>query len=526
VATETRAPDVLIVDDERLICHFLEQVVKKLGANAYKAETVGKARELLETREFDIALLDKNLPDESGISLLKHLKQKHPRTEVLILTGYANLESAIEALRAGAFDYLVKPFDADAISHRVQMALERRRMLSENVKMQGMLVQADRMASIGTLAAGVAHEINNPLAFMLSNLEYIEMVLPKFFEDLGVKEPPPQMLKRMKEIQAALREAREGGNRVSFIVRDIKTFARGDEEAKGPVDARRVLDSAAKIAWSQIRHRAQLQKDYKNVPDVHGNEARLAQVFLNLLVNAADAIPEGKASQNEIKLSTSLDDQGRVVVEVRDSGAGIPAENLKRIFDPFFTTKPVGVGTGLGLSICHNIITTMGGEISVESEIGKGTAFKVTLPVSTAEKRELSTAAINNVVRGRGKVMVIDDEPLIAMSVSRLLGEDYDVLALTDARTALERVKKGETFDVILCDLMMPVMSGMDVFAELNKMAPNQAGRMVFVTGGAVTVEAREFLDKSTNRKVEKPFDLAKLLSAINEVLAASPPVT
>ena len=165
------------------------------------------------------------------------------------------------------------------------------------------------------------------------------------------------------------------------IVRDLRVFARGDEEQSGPVALRRVLDSSINIAWNEIRHRARLVKDYGDTPMVEGNESRLGQVFLNLLLNAAHAIPEGETERNEIRVSTRTDGRGYAVVEIRDTGAGIPAEIRDRIFDPFFTTKPAGEGTGLGLWICSGILSALGGEISVDSDIGRRAAsFRVTLP--------------------------------------------------------------------------------------------------------------------------------------------------
>ncbi|MBN1209793.1 MAG: AAA family ATPase [Myxococcaceae bacterium] len=251
------------------------------------------------------------------------------------------------------------------------------RDITERKSVQARLRAADRMASLGTLAASVAHEINNPLSFMTSNLRYIDDEL-RALAEAGESLAGP----RGQEVRQALQETLLGGSRVSEIVRDLKTFSRGDEERRGPVDVHAVLDLCANMARSEIRHRARLVKEYGPLPPVTASETRLGQVFLNLIVNAAQAIPEGTdAKAHEIRLTTQRDDAGWAVVTVKDTGAGIPPENLSRLFDPFFTTKPAGVGTGLGLSICHGIITGLGGRITVESEPGRGTAFRVFLPV-------------------------------------------------------------------------------------------------------------------------------------------------
>src|SRR5512140_1421020 len=170
--------------------------------------------------------------------------------------------------------------------------------------------------------------------------------------------------------------------RIRDIVRDLRTFARGNPDTIGPVDVKATLEFSISMATPQLRQRAQLVRKYERASPVMGNESRLGQVFLNLLVNAAQAIPEGKVAQNAVTVALREGGQGWVLVEVSDTGSGIAAENLSRIFEPFFTTKPLGVGTGLGLSVCHGIITGLGGKIEVESALGKGTTFRVRLPAA------------------------------------------------------------------------------------------------------------------------------------------------
>ncbi|QRN96781.1 HAMP domain-containing protein [Archangium violaceum] len=244
---------------------------------------------------------------------------------------------------------------------------------------QSQLLFADRLATIGQLAAGVGHEINNPLAFVLSNLNYAQQVVT----DLDAA--PTEVERR--ELLESLAEAREGAERVRLIVRDLKMLSHPDDRESGPVDLVKVVRSAAKMAAHEIRDRARLVQLVENVPPVRGNSARLCQVFLNLLINAAHAISPGAVERNEIQLVARVEDAQRVTVEVRDTGCGIPADKLERIFEPFFTTKPVGQGSGLGLSVCQRIISSHGGDISVESEVGRGTTFRVSLPMHGGEAR-------------------------------------------------------------------------------------------------------------------------------------------
>jgi PAS domain S-box-containing protein len=385
------------------------------------------------------------------------------------------------------------------------------RDLSERKRMENQLIFAGRMAAVGTLAAGVAHEINNPLAYIVANIDFARHQLTTVASRLSRSAAGGGPAHVLDETGEALTEARQGAERVRNIVRDLRIFARGDEDQSGPVAIRRVLDSSINIAWNEIRHRARLVKDYGDTPMVEGNESRLGQVFLNLLLNAAHAIPEGETERNEIRVSTRTDGQGRAIVEVRDTGMGIPPEIRERIFDPFFTTKPVGEGTGLGLWICSGILNALGGEVRVDSEIGRGSTFRVTLPAAVMDSPgELVSPPAPEAAQG-GKLLVIDDEPMILGALRRALSAEYNVTCVGDGRKALERLRGGERYELILCDLMMPEMTGMDLFAELQKVAPEQAARMVFVSGGAFTPRAREFLERIPNARVEKPIDLQNL---------------
>jgi PAS domain S-box-containing protein len=387
------------------------------------------------------------------------------------------------------------------------------RDLTERRRMENQLIFAGRMAAVGTLAAGVAHEINNPLAYIVANIDFVRHQLTTFASRATRQSSVSGDLGRsLDEAGEALAEARQGAERVRNIVRDLRVFARGDDDQSGPVALRRVLDSSINIAWNEIRHRARLVKDYGDTPMVEANESRLGQVFLNLLLNAAHAIPEGETERNEIRVSTRTDGRGHAVVEIRDTGGGIPPAIRERIFDPFFTTKSAGEGTGLGLWICSGILSALGGEIGVDSEMGKGSSFRVTLPPVAMETPATATArAPVDVSVPGGRLLIVDDEPMILGALRRSFSSDYQVTCVGDGRRALERIRAGERYDVILCDLMMPEITGMDLYAEMSRIAPEQIERVVFVTGGAFTPRAREFLERIPNARVEKPIDFQNL---------------
>jgi signal transduction histidine kinase/CheY-like chemotaxis protein len=466
------------------------------------------------------------------------------------------------------------------------------RDVTEGKALQARLEVADRLAAVGTLAAGVAHEINTPLTYVVTNLallaerlatrgaprgpaapgpaaplgqlsrrvaevrEHVDALVPRFVKpqsgELGhdlTNALTPIIYKltllaediarlpgvapgtlidhaSAEEVEPLLHQTLEGVERVRSIVRDLKTFSHPDEDSLALVDLRRVLTSSINLASSQIRHRARLHTDLSPAPTVRANERRLSQIFVNLLVNAAQAIPDGGADRHEIRVALHTDEAGRAVVEVHDTGTGIAPEHLPRLFDPFFTTKPVGEGTGLGLAICHGIVSSLGGELSVESQLGLGSTFRVTLPAAAddgaaaPERAGLPapSPATPSPTR-RARLLVIDDDPHVGHAVRETLARDHEVVALTSASEALQRLEGGESFDLILCDLMMPMMTGVDLHEILRRARPELAARMVFLTGGAFTARARTFLAEVPNPRLEKPFDPKSLRSFVRQLL-------
>jgi len=382
---------------------------------------------------------------------------------------------------------------------------------AKNAEMQ--LMVSDRMASLGTLAAGMAHEINNPLAAVMGNLEVMLETIK------GTARTPASKGELIEILQDALTAA----GRIRFVVRDLKMFSRAPEEAapEAAVNVERVVDSALRMARNETRHRAKVQVSYEHVAPVAGNEARLGQVFLNLIVNAAQALPAGDVAANTISISTYDAGADRVVVKISDTGPGIPPEIQKRIFAPFFTTKPVGIGTGLGLSICRRIVASMGGDIYFESEVGHGTDFFVSLPIArtvAADEARPAPPPTPGPAR-RGRVLVIDDDEMVGHTTAKILSADHDVVIMTSAGAALQALEAGERFDVILCDLMMPQLTGMDFHAMAAARFPAAARTVVFMTGGAFTPQARGFLATTRNRYVEKPFEMAQLRALVNELV-------
>ena len=378
--------------------------------------------------------------------------------------------------------------------------------------METQLALSDRMVAIGTLTAGVGHEINNPLAAVMANLELA----------IQEVEGSPSLVSASVDLLDELHDARDAAERIRQIVRDLKMFSRSESERRGPVDLHSVIDSTVRMAWNEIRHRARLVKDYGKIPPVDANDAKIGQVILNLLVNAAQAIPEGDQSGNEIRVSTGVNAKGNVFVTISDTGSGIPPEVQRRLFTAFFTTKPVGVGTGLGLAISRRLITSFDGEITFESEVGRGTRFTVTLLPSVPTETRAPAPLLYRVPGKRARVLVIDDEPTIATALTRLLSAEHDVTVVDSAGKAITLISHGQAFDIIFCDLMMPQMSGATFHATLTKLNADLAGRIVFMTGGAFTPAARDFLGTTGNHHVEKPFDLQQVRELVRDMVSAS----
>jgi signal transduction histidine kinase len=385
-----------------------------------------------------------------------------------------------------------------AIASVVDMTAER--------ELQQRLLLAERMSAIGTLTASIIHEIKNPLTFVWNHLRSLRKSAPVLTE----------------EAAELLEEAYDGAERIRAISNEIGILSHGGDGAEvETVNLKQALDSAIRIAQPELQHRARVVREYEEGRIfVRGSRTRVSQVFLNLVVNAAQAIEPGDRAQNTITIRARSTEKGHVCVEVQDTGPGIPPQLLRRIFDPFVTTKPAGRGTGLGLSICRRIVHSLEGTIELQSHPGQGTVARVVLPKAARSQRPLtvpppSMSAIRRAVGGKLSILVVDDEPVIARLIQKALGQ-HDVTTASDGREAVALMGE-KAFDVILCDLIMPEMTGMDVYRAALQRATPMNDRIVFMTGGAFTQRARDFLESVPNMRIEKPFDLGHLERTIYE---------
>jgi PAS domain S-box-containing protein len=426
--------------------------------------------------------------DRTGFE--RHHPSKVTRVRVLAEGGSPRF---VEISRAGEVSFEGKPATIVLARDTTDYQLAREE-----------LSRAEKLSALGALAAGVAHEINNPLAYVALNLE----LLGESAETLGDAE------------REALMEAIDGVTRMRAIAAELHTFSGSDGPGPPePVDVSRALTSALNIAQNEIRHRAALIRELEDGLFVLAREGQLVQVLVNVLVNAAQAITTPSVDEQTIRVSSRARAGGSVEISVSDTGIGIPEQALPHLFDPFSTSKRRGEGAGLGLAICRRIVEGFGGQIRIASSLGQGTTVTIELP-------ETSRAPSLRPSRGKDKrgsggprlrVLIVDDERAIARALRRILGA-HDVTLAEDGQAALALIESEPEFDVVLCDLMMPGLSGAEVHEQACRLKPELAQRFVVMTGGAVTPNTKEFLKSVQGRVLHKPFDPAAAQECVEQV--------
>jgi len=378
-------------------------------------------------------------------------------------------------------------------------------------------LQSEKLAAIGMLAAGVAHEINNPASFVLANVDSLAGILRKVDDSLRadkIYEMHGGLANLLFDAMTVVQESKEGMARIHRIARDLHSFSRVDDDANALSDVNAAVDSALTMLRSELRYRATVERSLRSTQLVRASAARLGQVFLNLLLNAAHALAELHPRRNRLYVR-SRDEGAHVIVEIEDNGPGIPSEIMPRIFESFFTTKPPELGTGLGLPISLDIVRRVGGDLVAESESGRGALFRVRLPaaVGIPQARTRSTPSLKAIQRRR--VLAIDDEALLLKAFQRMLVSHHDIETKLGAREALRCFGQDRRFDVVLCDLQMPDMSGVELYEMVKQQWPDLAARFIFITGGAFSAEARRFLEDPGISCINKPFQLRELLELI-----------
>jgi PAS domain S-box-containing protein len=469
------APDAIVVSRDGIVLYANAAAARLLG-HADASDLVGKPMTFLDRRAAEV--------------MQRRIEQMAATGEALIPREYPARRRDGTQIMAEIASTII-PFDG------APAVLAYARDVTDRTRLRAQLAQSDRLASLGTMAAGVAHEINNPLAVITLAADALDA-------RLGASEA------------ALVSQVRAGIDRIAAIVRDLRFFGRDEDEAPGPVDVRAAIDAAERLVAHELRPRGELLKEYGEIPAVMGIRRHVEQVFVNLLLNAAHALDD--RADGRVVIRATITDQ-HVVVSVEDDGCGMPQEILDAIFEPFFTTRAAAGGTGLGLSICRDMVVRRGGDLVARSTVGVGTTMEVTLPLARREPPPAAPIAeAKPEPRPRTtmlRVLVVDDEPLIVRSLTGMLGANAAVTGETAPSRALELILADPPFDVVVCDVMMPGMSGADIHARVVRERPALASRFVFITGGAYTTRTREYVASLPNACLTKPFDVAELLAAV-----------
>jgi PAS domain S-box-containing protein len=497
---------------------FLD-VTRRLETEAALRDSEARLRSVLQSvpafvltidRELMITFANRTLPglhqeDVVGHSILSMLTEPdRPSMEAAMTQVFAN--GAVQTLEMRATQGLGNAtYRVTAGPVRYGEEIRALTLVIEDIttqkEMEARLLLADRLTAIGTLAAGVAHEINNPLTYLLGNLE----LLARSFGDTSAV------------AATRVKEALDGAERIREVVRDLVTFSHRHKDTTGPVQVADAIDHAVRMAQHEIRHRARLVREDGGSHVVRGSAARLSQVLLNLLVNAAHAIAAGRMESNEVRISTRAIAGERVRITVSDTGQGIDRTLIGRIFDPFVTTKPMGQGTGLGLYVCHNIVQSLGGTIWVECQLGQGSKFHVDLPLAVPDgprPREPELAGHEGPVGLH--ILLVDDEPAVRAFVRNTLSQ-HEVACVSSGRDAIAALET-RSFDVVLCDLVMPDLTGLDVFAHARQHSPELAKHFLFVTGAGLNEQSS--IDALGAPVLQKPFTVAELERALARLVS------
>jgi CheY-like chemotaxis protein len=360
-------------------------------------------------------------------------------------------------------------------------------------------ISSDRVEVVGLLAGGVSHEVNNPLAVISANIELLERDIEQLRAEAD--ESASSSIERFSvDTAELLKDMREACERVRMIARDLRVFSRSGDRGRAPIDVERVLDSTVRLVRNELGPQARFVSAYSGVPRVTASEPRLGQAFLAMLLGAVDATPTGRADPNEVRVSTSVDRKSHVVIEIRSAVEGEPTSVL-------------------GLAIARSLLEAFGGELEIE-QAGASMVLRAVLPpsgvaITQPEAPRVQPTAARE--KRRGRILIVDDERIVSVALSRLIGRGHDVVTDANAKDALRRIEEGASFDIVLCDIAMPGMSGIELYEAVKAIAPDQAERFVFMTGGAFTERSAAFLESVPNPRLEKPIQPSSLADLIDE---------
>ncbi len=536
---------LLVVDDEPQILRMLTSLLEKLSYCVQSAGSGEEGLKILEKESADILITDIQMPGMDGIELMKRARSLDPDLQIMIVSAYGDIKTAIAAMKYGPFNYLQKPFQIEEVDMSVSQGMERVRLIREVRQKQEQLersneqlrkemaeriqaekerdlhrqqlIQAEKMASLGILVSGIAHEINNPNNFITMNTPILarawQSIVPVLDRDAAEKGdfdaggiPWSQM---RENVPALFSGISEGSLRIQRIVRDLREFARMDtENRKEAVDINRVVSSAVTLAGSLIRKSTScFSMDLaENLPEIRGNFQKLEQVAVSLIQNACQSL---QTHENAIRISTSFhEDRQKIEVRVADEGIGVAEKDIPRILDPFFTTRRDKGGTGLGLSVSATIVQEHGGEIDVQSREGEGTVFRVFLPIKGRKKTV--------------KILVADDEKLFRELLVQALCAETAYLVQEAADGVETCIMLGrEKPDLLILDIQMPKMSGLELCRKIRSDHTLTDMKIIISTGFPDSPEVKELAGMGFVHIYEKTSHIRELLNMVETVLGA-----
>jgi two-component system NtrC family sensor kinase len=555
LSSEDRVADALDALDEALFASKAPRFDLRL-----EVDTALQGEEALERviaaraqgRPFALAFIDIRMPPGwNGVDTAARILQHDPHLQLVLCSAHADFRWEDIVTTLGGTDrvlILKKPFSMLEVQQlaysllmkwRLVRSAERqrnelearvdertaelvraneqlRREAAERTRVEEELRRAQRLESLGRLAAGLGHEINNPLNFVSGSIEMLDAELPRLRGRI-----PEDQWQRLEEV---VRTAAVGVGRIAQIVGNIKLFSRAPDTPAESIDIWKTLTWCVKMIEDRLSPDVELVIDLADVPPVKGKRIEIEQVFINLLENAVQAVSGRGGPAQRIRVSTredASDGNGDVIVEISDTGPGVSAEIADKLFDPFFTTRPPSEGTGLGLAVSHSIVTALSGHIDIRNADAGGAVVTVRLPAArmdTLPPAPVLMAPRPQPTGRKARVLVIDDEPLMLRIMAHALRE-HEVVTVQTGPEALE-LFGDNPFDVVFCDVMMPGMSGSGFYEALATAHPGAEQRIIFITGGARGAEAQRFVDRVSNECLEKPIPTDVLRARVNQVLA------
>ena len=515
---------LLTIDDEDGLRRSIEIFFEDMGFEVFGANNGRVGVEVFEQEHPDIVLVDLRMPEMGGLEVISFIMKISPLTPIIVVSGTGILDDALEAIRAGAYDYVTKPVtDLKVLEHIVRKALEKTALAEENRKYKehleelvekrtAELYHAQKMEAIGTLAGGIAHDFNNILSGVIG---YNELAIEKSKED--------EVVEFMHEIKKGLHRAKE-------LVRQILTFSRKGERELQPLQIGLIVREAIKLIHSSIPSSISLKQHIDCKASVLADPSQIHQIIMNLCTNAyhvmrkdggelSVSLTETVILPNAMPDEQQIEPGSYIKLQVSDTGCGMDKETQSKIFNPYFTTKPVGEGTGLGLSVVHGIVSSFNGLVTVHSELGKGTTFFIYLPVEKAQKTSADKPQTQEVnLNGKECIIFVDDEEVITNLAVRAFSHfGYAIKAYSDPVDALAAYKADpDACDMVLTDMTMPNMNGKELAQSLLAIDPNLP--IILCSGFTEILTKEEALEMGIKGYLQKPMPMGDIIKEIRKI--------